>query len=74
MGVRCREIEGGPRYDADCVRLAMSGFWPDDTPYNIILERIFLKWIDEDIEIYRMSTNQLHNFVLFDLKQIVINF
>jgi len=24
MGVRCREIEGGPRYDAECVRLAMS--------------------------------------------------
>lgn len=23
MGVRCREVEGGSRYDADCVRLAM---------------------------------------------------
>lgn len=24
MGVRCREIEGGPQYDADCVRTALS--------------------------------------------------
>jgi len=27
MGVRCQEVEGGPRYDADCVRLAMKQVW-----------------------------------------------
>ncbi|KIM47992.1 hypothetical protein M413DRAFT_439685 [Hebeloma cylindrosporum] len=29
MGVRCREVEGGPRFDADTVALAMQDVWQD---------------------------------------------
>ncbi|KAF8807613.1 hypothetical protein BYT27DRAFT_7223455 [Phlegmacium glaucopus] len=31
MGVQCREVEGGPRYNADCVRLAMKQVWSKGT-------------------------------------------